>query len=142
VTLVRALVATALAAFVAVMSGQLYHRREYRYPSPSQVPALLVEPEGDRHPAPSRTNRLYLLGVAHKASSDAETAPEARAWIGSFQGRWNPAAIAWTSADTVNICPLEGARGVPEHVSVLVTETQRKTIHITTDCPDFLKRSD
>ena len=131
----------ALCAVVA-MAACVPSTHSYRYDAPDGLVSLAVEPEGKREAASGRRNDVYLLGAFHsQAPGDVGPRVQDRVRIGSFTGLWNLGAIAWVDGTTVNVCPLEGDRTVPATVSVLVTETQRRTHRITTDCPDFLREA-
>jgi hypothetical protein len=112
----------------------------YQYHSPSGFhPFLEVQPEGDREAASGRRNEVFLCGAPPPAIAGHERPSSERIRLGSFIGVWNPAAIAWLDDSTINVCPLNREKGVPESVSILVTETTRRTIRITTDCPEVLR---
>jgi hypothetical protein len=109
----------------------------YRYPLPGSddILEVTVEPGSRSGPRKGVVNTVYLVG-ARPAVLDATGSYRARDKIklGTFEGTWAPASIAWISAATVNICPLNKTAGVPNSVDVLVTERTRAAIHITTDC--------
>ena len=128
------------AVAIVALGGCYPTTHAYRYPSRDQDVVLTVEPERRQAAAEGRVNAVDLLGAAPPAKSDEEAPPGERIRLGSFTGLWNPAAIAWIDETTVNVCPLEGDRTVPKSVSILVTETTRRTYWITTDCPAFLRR--
>lgn len=114
----------------------------YRYLSKDRSVSLVVEPDGLRAAAEGRRNAVYLLGEHSVETADGEwRISEDRALLGYFVGLWNPAAIAWVDASTVNVCPLSAGAAVPGTATVRVSQSEHRTYRITTDCAPGLRRS-
>ncbi|MBX3485734.1 hypothetical protein [Phenylobacterium sp.] len=113
----------------------------YRYVARDHPVSVVVEPTGQRVARPGRRNDVFLLGEFNVDTPTGGRLVEDRVRLGSFAGLWNPAAIAWIDDTTVNICPLAGSPTVPATATVRVSETERKTYRITTDCPAALRNA-
>lgn len=129
-----------LQAFVLVaalsLGGCFKSTHEYRYRNPSTWVSVSIEAAGKAKPSEKRDNEVYLVG-ARPRSENGDNLPEDRVRIGSFRGLWAPSSIAWIDATTVNICPLSNDRMALKSASVLITETEKATFQITTDCEAF-----
>jgi hypothetical protein len=133
-------VAVSLTAFTLTMAGWLTGNREYRYYAPDREAWISVDPVKGRAPKPGRPNRVRI--AITEPGDPYHWAPYRIVELGQFDGRWRPSAIAWIDSRTANICPLARNAATARTVVVPLTATERRSFHITTDCPDFLKRSD
>jgi hypothetical protein len=132
--------AAALLPLAAMAAGCRPPMHDYIYVSPDKAVTLVVAAEGGRQPAKGRMNTVTLVVPAAPKAHDGVERPgyDRIIRLGGFVGPWNPAAIAWISGSTINICPLEGQRTVPGDVSFQVDPATRRTIRVTTDCPPGL----
>lgn len=122
---------------VVVLAGcnSVEDRSTIHYPSPDasvEVRVYTVEGEG---PTALSQNTVTLEGLS--SSAQGAQAPAESVTLGSFTGMWSPASIAWTSASTVNVCPLSGVPRLVRSATILTRPGVRRTFAITTDCPSL-----